>query len=168
VLARATCSGRRDAPRPGLWIIADLAELFQAHVAGSARRPLVVLLQEQRADEAHDRRLVWEDGDDVGAPLDLAVEAFERICNRYVIGGCPDRRPRDPGRSVALPGSWGPGARKAGRPLTFDELRARVCKWPPLRLTRLRCERGSVVVVLPAGSWLFFGNRGVGHACRWA
>ena len=168
MLARATCSGRRDAPRPGLWIIADLAELFQAHVAGSARRPLVVLLQEQRGDEAHDRRLVGEDGDDVGAPLDLAVEAFERIGNRYVIGGCPDRRPRDPGRSVALPGSWGPGARKAGRPLTFDELRARVCKWPPLRLTRLRCERGSVVVVLPAGSWLFFGNRGVGHACRWA
>ena len=79
MLARATCSGRRDPPRPGLWIIADLAELFQAHVAGSARRPLVVLLQEQRADEAHDRRLVGKDGDDVVIvpslqdPAELAV-----------------------------------------------------------------------------------------------
>ena len=24
--------------------------------------------------------------------------------------------------------------------------------WPPLRLARMRCERGSVVAVLPAGS----------------
>jgi transposase len=24
--------------------------------------------------------------------------------------------------------------------------------WPPLRLARMRCERGSVIVVLPAGS----------------
>src|SRR6185295_7526959 len=107
--------GRRDAPRPGLWIIADLAELFQAHVAGSARRPFVVLLQEQRADETHDRRLVGKDGDDVGAPLDLAVEAFERICNRYVIGGCPNRRPRDPRRSVVLPGSWGTRSTEGGQ-----------------------------------------------------
>jgi hypothetical protein len=76
LLARPTCSGRRNAPPPGLWIIADLVELFRAHVAGPARRPLVVLLQRQRADEAHDRRpQVGEDGDDVGAPLDLAVQA---------------------------------------------------------------------------------------------
>jgi len=38
----------------------------------------------------------------------------------------------------------------AGRP--FDELRARVVTWPPLRLARLRCERGSVDVVQAIGS----------------
>lgn len=37
-----------------------------------------------------------------------------------------------------------------GQADVFDELRARVSSWPPLRLTRLRCERGSVVVVSPA------------------
>jgi hypothetical protein len=31
-------------------------------------------------------------------------------------------------------------------------LRARSFIWPPLRLARMRCERGSVVAVLPAGS----------------
>ena len=33
-------------------------------------------------------------------------------------------------------------------------LRARAIIWPPLRLTWMRCERGSVVAVLPAGSVL--------------
>ena len=42
-------------------------------------------------------------------------------------------------------GSW--GARRMGRPLTYDELRARVSIWPPLRLARMRCERESVGVV---------------------
>ena len=50
-----------------------------------------------------------------------------------------------------LPGS---GRREhetvAGRP--DHELRARVVTWPPLRLARLRCERGSVDVVQAAGS----------------
>lgn len=35
--------------------------------------------------------------------------------------------------------------------MTYDELRARVSSWPPLRLARMRCERESVGVVLPAG-----------------
>jgi hypothetical protein len=33
--------------------------------------------------------------------------------------------------------------------MSNDELRARVSSWPPLRLTRMRCERESVGVVLP-------------------
>src|SRR5205823_12415384 len=33
---------------------------------------------------------------------------------------------------------------------SLDGLRARVSTWPPLRLARLRCERGSVGVVWPA------------------
>ena len=41
----------------------------------------------------------------------------------------------------------------------YDELRARVSSWPPLRLARLRRERESVVVVLPAAP-VFFGNKG--------
>src|SRR3954453_18258116 len=36
-----------------------------------------------------------------------------------------------------------------GRPVSLDGLRARVSRWPPLRLARMRRERGSVGVVLP-------------------
>src|SRR5215212_11742638 len=39
---------------------------------------------------------------------------------------------------------------RSGRPVSFDGLRARVSRWPPLRLARMRRERGSVGVVLPA------------------
>src|SRR5512132_4272183 len=37
-----------------------------------------------------------------------------------------------------------------GRPLLLDGLGARVSRWPPLRLARMRFERESVGVVLPA------------------
>src|SRR5439155_1975327 len=37
----------------------------------------------------------------------------------------------------------------SGQADALDEPRARVSSWPPLRPTRLRRERGSVVVVLP-------------------
>ena len=37
----------------------------------------------------------------------------------------------------------------SGQADLYDELRARVVSWPPLRPTRLRRERGSVVVVSP-------------------
>ena len=47
-------------------------------------------------------------------------------------------------------GTEAPGARKCRQADVYDELRARVSSWPPLRLTRLRCERGYVVVVSPA------------------
>ena len=47
-------------------------------------------------------------------------------------------------------GTEAPGARRCGQADLFDELRARVSSWPPLRLARLRRERGSVGVVLPA------------------
>jgi hypothetical protein len=38
---------------------------------------------------------------------------------------------------------------RLGRPLLYVALRARVSTWPPLRLARLRLERGSVGVVRP-------------------
>src|ERR1700758_2371410 len=47
-------------------------------------------------------------------------------------------------------GTEAPGARRCGQADVFDELRARVSSWPPLRLARLRCERESVGVVSPA------------------
>src|SRR5271169_7019843 len=46
-------------------------------------------------------------------------------------------------------GTEAPGARKCGQADVFDELRARVSSWPPLRLARLRRERESVGVVSP-------------------
>lgn len=47
-------------------------------------------------------------------------------------------------------GTETPGARKCGQAELYDEPRARVSSWPPLRLARLRRERESVVVVSPA------------------
>src|SRR5271166_4371847 len=46
-------------------------------------------------------------------------------------------------------GTRGTGSTKGGQADPFDELRARVSSWPPLRLARLRRERGSVSVVSP-------------------
>ena len=59
-------------------IVAHRSERFQCHVA-ALHGPFVVLFQQQSADQANDGRLVGEDADDVTAPLDLAVEAFERV-----------------------------------------------------------------------------------------
>jgi transposase len=62
--------------------------------------------------------------------------------------------------------TWGAGSTRvrAGRPLNHG-LRARAFIWPPLRLARMRCERGSVVAVLPAGSRVEM-MQGVGEAMR--
>src|SRR3954452_2442635 len=46
-------------------------------------------------------------------------------------------------------GLRGAGSTKRGQADPFDEPRARVSSWPPLRPARLRRERGSVVVVSP-------------------
>ena len=42
-------------------------------------RPFIVLFEQKGADEATYGFLVGEDADDVGASLDLAVEAFDRV-----------------------------------------------------------------------------------------
>jgi hypothetical protein len=49
----------------------------------------VVLLQEDGADQAGDGRLVRKDADHLGAALDLAVEALERVGNRHDALGVP-------------------------------------------------------------------------------
>src|SRR5262252_7837923 len=46
---------------------------------------LIVLFEQQRADETHDGVFVWEDADDVGAPLDLALERVDGVDFRLVI-----------------------------------------------------------------------------------
>jgi hypothetical protein len=85
------------------------------------------------------------------SPLDLAVEALDRIGNRYKILGA-DVLLRSPSswHMVRPSGTEAPGARRCGQADAHDELRARVSSWPPLRLARLRRERESVVVVSPA------------------
>src|SRR5438445_11791559 len=55
----------------------------------------------------------------------------------------------------AIIGTEAPGARRCGQADAFDEPRARVSSWPPLRLARLRWERESVVVVSPVAPVLW-------------
>ena len=43
------------------------------------KQPLVILLEQHCADQPGDAGLVWEDADNIGPPLDLSVEAFERV-----------------------------------------------------------------------------------------
>src|SRR5512144_548700 len=59
-------------------------------------------------------------------------------------------------------GTEAPGARRCGQADAYDEPRARVRSWPPLRLARLRGERGSVVVVSSAAPVTLAGRR---HGC---
>src|SRR5882672_906218 len=69
------------------------------------------------------------------------------IRNRYEDGRC-----RRPAEIEAVPAygatirDRGTGSTKCGQADVFHELRARVSSWPPLRLARLRRERGSVGV----------------------
>ena len=61
------------------WIIAQTRDRFQAHVSAALNCPLIILFEQQRADEPRDSIFVGEDADDISAPLDLAIEAFDRI-----------------------------------------------------------------------------------------
>jgi hypothetical protein len=58
--------------------IADWGDGFQRHVAGALHGPFIVLLHQDRADEADDS-VVGKDADDIGPPLDLAVEPLNGI-----------------------------------------------------------------------------------------
>ncbi len=59
-------------------IVADGLESFELHVA-ALQLPFVVLFEQQRASEAHDRGIVGKDADDVGPPFDFGIEPFEGI-----------------------------------------------------------------------------------------
>src|SRR5215203_1515778 len=69
---RSGCHGWQADER----IIAHWCDSFQGDVAGSLDGPFVVLLEQDCADEPGDGGFVGEDPDDVGAALDLAVEAL--------------------------------------------------------------------------------------------
>ena len=69
------CHGRQ----PDDGIIADGRDGFQRHVTRTLDRPFVVLFEQDGTDETPDGGLVGEDADDLGAPLDLAVEALDRV-----------------------------------------------------------------------------------------
>jgi hypothetical protein len=71
----------------------------------------------------------------MGAPLDLTIEPFGRINNRYEMRGADVR--------LRCSSSWRCDHRDGGTGST-------VVSWPPMRLARLRRERESVVVVSPA------------------
>jgi hypothetical protein len=60
-----------------------LCDGLKGHVAGSLNGPFVVLLEQECADEPDDGIVVGKDADDIGAALDLAVETFDGIGNRY-------------------------------------------------------------------------------------
>jgi hypothetical protein len=59
-------------------IVAQRCDGFQGHVAGALDGPLVVLFEEDGTDEANDGLVVGEDADDLGAALDLTVDALDR------------------------------------------------------------------------------------------
>lgn len=56
---------------------------LKGQISGALGSPLVVLFEQQCADEADDGVIVGEDADDLGAPLDLAIEALDGVGNRY-------------------------------------------------------------------------------------
>jgi len=60
-------------------IIGDGGDGLKGHVAGALDGPFVVLLEQDRADQPGNGGLVGEDADDLGAPLDLAVQPLERV-----------------------------------------------------------------------------------------
>ena len=60
-------------------VVAQWGHGFKGHVACPLDGPFVALFHEDGADEAGDRGLVGEDANDVGAALDLAVEAFDGV-----------------------------------------------------------------------------------------
>jgi len=99
-------------------MIAHWRDGFQGDVAGSLHGPFVVLLEQDCADEPGDGGLVGEDPDDVGAALDLAVEALERVGNRYDDAGADVCLGSTRSwRMVRPSGTEAPGARSAGRPM---------------------------------------------------
>jgi hypothetical protein len=87
------------------------------------------------------------------------VERLDRVRIRYEGVGAAGFAGRWPlvgcrrGWITVRPSGIGaPGVDGVGRPVLFGGLRARVSRWPPLRPARLRCARGSVVVVSPTRS----------------
>src|SRR5262245_48122895 len=102
------------------WVIASDHSRFQRHVA-TRDGPVVVIVSAADADEAHDRILVGEDSDDIGAPLDLAIEAFQRVATGMSLAGAPI----DVLATLDVAGIGGTRSTEGGQAADIDELRAR-------------------------------------------
>lgn len=59
-------------------IVADYLQAFKLQIA-TLQPPLVVLLEQQRPDQAHDGRFVGKDPYDAGVALGLGVQSFQRM-----------------------------------------------------------------------------------------
>ena len=68
-------------------IIAQRGDGFQCHISGALNGPFIVLFEQQRTDQSDDGVFIGEDTDNLAAPLDLAVEAFEGIGIGYAGAG---------------------------------------------------------------------------------
>ena len=105
-------------------IIVERDDGFQRHVEGALNKLLVVLLQQDGADQPHERRLFAKHTNNVAAPLDLAVQPFYRVGGVYLgpalCGEPPCRQTRQaPRRPSELPVSapWiRPGRRHGSCP----------------------------------------------------
>jgi hypothetical protein len=111
-----------------------------------------------RPDESEAAGLAWDRPMTLVRRLTSPSDRSSRFVDRMKGGRCCPCRATVSAAGGVRGGEYGAavrdgGVRKqtwSGRPFLFDGLRARVCGWPPLRLARVRCERGSVGVVLPA------------------
>ena len=79
-----------------IWLVAAIsggvssAIALDLHVA-ALEQPLVVLFEQDGADQPGDGGLVREDADDIGAALDLLVQSFQRVSRMELGTGLPDR-----------------------------------------------------------------------------
>jgi len=81
-------------------IIAQGRDCFQRHIATALEGQLVILFEQDRAEEAGDGGFVTEDADDLGAPFCLAVQPFDRV--RAVQHGAVRRREAHIGEHIRL------------------------------------------------------------------
>src|SRR5215213_8649905 len=87
-------------------------EIFKVNTKNQCFGAIRAALQDC-ADEPGDGGFVGEDPDDLGAALDLAVEALERVGNRYDDAGADVRLGSTRSwRMVRPSGTEAPGARK--------------------------------------------------------
>src|SRR3954468_16863037 len=130
---------------------------------GARRRPGAVLLplgvgaDDGEVDELGGGLFVGEVAAGLDRLADLAVQPLDRVGIPYetarMLPVPPDRldvwdvRVGEYGATVRDRGIR--EQTRSGRPVLFGGLRARVSRWPPLRLARMRRERESVGVVCP-------------------
>ncbi|MBB3660999.1 hypothetical protein FHX15_006271 [Rhizobium sp. BK650] len=104
-------------------IMAHCGDGLKGHVSGTLDGPFVILFEEQRADEPDDGVLVWEDADNLGSALDLAVQSLDRVGNRYkTFGANVLLQFRELRRMLRASGTEAPGARRCEQADTLDEL----------------------------------------------